>query len=61
MPFKQNLTLLDPSTLPKVKLVAQWLWMTDKAKAVVVQCYGNKMIDVYFDSREAAELFITNE
>ena len=60
MPFKQ-IEYLDISVKPEPKEVVRWLWMIDKADSYIVQRFGRKMIDTYFESRDAAEEFIIND
>ena len=58
MPFKR---IEDISVNPEPKQVVRWLWMIDKADSYLVQRFGRKMIDTYFESMEAAEEFILND
>ena len=60
MKFKQTEDL-DISVKLEPKEVVRWLWMIDKADSYIVQRFGRKMVDTYFESRDAAEEFIIND
>lgn len=58
MPFEQYQQPLDTSVLPTSKQVVLWLWQVEKAKSPLVRKHGQEMLNNYFDTKEAAELFI---
>ena len=60
MKFKQTEDL-KASAYPETKEVVRWLWMIDKADSYIVQRFGRKMVDTYFESRGAAETFIIHD
>lgn len=59
MKFKQTEDL-KASAHPETKEVVRWLWMIDVADSYIVQRFGQKMVDTYFESRDAAEEFIND-
>lgn len=58
MPFRQVSKPIDSSVAPNPKHVARWLWQVDKSTSPIVKKHGQQMIDTYFESIEAAELFV---
>ena len=58
MSFKQITEPVDTSAPPSQKEVVRWLWQVDKGPGPIVKKHGQKMIDTYFESKEAAELFV---
>ena len=58
MSFKQVSEAIDSSITPSQKHVARWLWQVDKSTSDMVKKHGQTMIGNYFESIEAAELFV---
>ncbi|WP_394230736.1 hypothetical protein [Shewanella colwelliana] len=56
--FNQTGDVTDDNSAPSQKHVARWLWQVDKNTSPIVQAHGQKMLDTYFDTKEAAELFV---
>ena len=64
MPFRlQPPFKLDPqntSIPPSQKHVSAWLWQINNSASPLVKKHGQSMLDKYFESTDAAELFALN-
>jgi hypothetical protein len=49
---------IDTAVSPTPKHVAIWLWQLDQSNSDLVRKHGQKMLNTYFESIEAAELFV---
>ncbi len=56
--FNQAEKPIDSSIVPSQKHVARWLWQVDKSTSDIVRKHGQTMLDTYFESIKAAELFV---
>lgn len=58
MPFKQTYGPQDFSSPPCPRNVVRWLWQVNECDSPIVKKHGQTMLDVYFDSKKSAEIFL---